>query len=263
MNRITYIALTWIAFIAMFTVNVLANYLPINGLNTGQVSALYPNLFVPDGFTFSIWSIIYLWLLVFTGYTTNVLVWLPAIDQRYRRIVDILPYYWLTCMFNALWIVCWHYLQVGLSLLVMLLLLGTLFYIYLRLIKIPAHPRKRDHFLVEVPFIIYFGWISVATLANASALLVHLGWKGEPAGQAFWAILLIAVASALGAFMAQVHNRPAYTLVIIWALWGIFRARYQGVFSAVDLTALIGIIICAGFALLSLFRTTRGLKPTK
>ncbi|MCU0404628.1 MAG: hypothetical protein MUE99_08770 [Chitinophagaceae bacterium] len=261
-NRFAQIALTWIAFIVMFVVNVLANYLPINNYNTGQVSALYPNLFVPDGFTFSIWSIIYMWLLVFVGYVTNILIWLPGVDHRYHRIVSILPLFWVSCLLNALWILSWHYLQTGLSLLIMLLLLATLFVIFTRILKMPAHPRKRDHIIVEVPFLIYFGWISVATIANTTALLVHWGWDGGSLGEVFWTVLMMVVAAGLGVFMSKVHNRPAYTFVIIWALWGIFRQQYSGSFSTLPSVALGCILICLVFALASLFNPKKGWKLT-
>ena len=246
----------------MFAVNVMANYLPLNNLNTGQVSALYPNLFVPDGFTFSIWSIIYLWLIIFTGYATNILIWLPGVDHRYHRIVSILPLFWLSCLLNAFWIVSWHYLQAGLSLVVMLALLAVLFGIFLRLGKMPAHPRKRDHLIVEVPFLIYFGWISVATIANTTALLVHLGWHGGAPGEVFWTLLMMGVAVVLGIFMSVVHNRPSFTLVVIWALWGIFRAQYNGSFNAISIAALAGMAICLLFALPSLLKPKRGWKLT-
>ena len=53
------------ALMLTLTINALANILPINGMNTGELSALYPSLFTPAGFTFSIWSVIYLLLIGF------------------------------------------------------------------------------------------------------------------------------------------------------------------------------------------------------
>ena len=53
------------AFISMLIVNVLANAVPLNGLRTGEVAALYPNLFTPAGITFGIWSVIYGFLTIF------------------------------------------------------------------------------------------------------------------------------------------------------------------------------------------------------
>jgi hypothetical protein len=258
-NRFAQIAITWVAFIAMFAVNGMANYLPINGYNTGQVSAFYPNKFVPDGFTFAIWSLIYLWLLIFTGYVTKVLLWLPAIDHRYRRIVSILPLFWLTCILNALWILSWHYLQVGLSVIIMVALLATLFGIYLRIKKMAAHPRKQDHFLVEVPFLIYFGWISVAIIANITAFLVHAGWDGGSLGSTFWTIIMIFTAVVLAVFMAYMQHRPTYTLVVGWALWGIYRNQF-GEESTIAWAAMIGLIICLGISLPELLSPKKGWK---
>ncbi len=51
-----------IAYIAMVTVNVLANALPINGQNTGDISDRFAIYFVPAGWVFAIWLPIYLGL---------------------------------------------------------------------------------------------------------------------------------------------------------------------------------------------------------
>jgi translocator protein len=260
LNRFTQIAITWVAFAAMFAINALANTLPINGLNTGDVSALYPNFFVPDGFTFSIWSIIYLWLIVFAGYATNVLIWLPKIDQRHQRIVSILPLFWITCLLNASWIIAWHYLYIWVSLFIMLLFLGTLILLFNRLNKHRAHPRKRDHMLVEVPFIIYLGWISVATIANTTALLVSLGYSGAPLGEATWSMVLIMIATGLGIWMAVINHRPAYTLVICWALWGIYRSQHMEN-PTIGAMALGCMAIGIGFSLRELLRPKAGYLP--
>ncbi len=259
MKRYTQIIITWLAFLTMFGINALANYLPLNGYNTGEVSAFYPNKFVPDGFTFSIWSIIYLWLLVFMGYVTNILVWLPGKDHRYYRIVSILPLFWLSCLLNASWVLCWHYLQTGLSVLVMLALLATLLVIFIRLQKMAAHPRKQDHFLVELPFLIYFGWISVATIANITAWLVSNGWDGGIIGPDNWAIIMIVTAVLLAFFMAFAKHRPSYALVVAWALWGIFR-KQSGQESNIALAALVGLIVCLAVSVPELLQPKKGWK---
>lgn len=261
MIRFAYIAITWIAFAAMFTINGLANYLPLNGYSTGALSDMYPNLFVPDGFTFSIWSIIYLWLLVFVGYATSTLIWLPQIDVRYKRIVSLLPWFWLSCLFNGLWILAWHYLQVFLSVLIMVSLLITLLIIFIKIQQQRAHPRKRDHFLAEVPFIIYLGWISVATIANTTTLLVKIGYDGSPFSQVSWSIMMMVVAMLLGIYMSVVHHRPAYAMVICWALWGIQRG--QGLqHQSIGWAAYITLAICFAFAIPQLVRPKKGYHPT-
>ena len=55
------------AFLAVIVFNTLANSLPLNGRGTGELSDIYPNLFVPAGLTFSIWGLIYILLAGFTA----------------------------------------------------------------------------------------------------------------------------------------------------------------------------------------------------
>jgi len=49
-------------YLGMILFNFLANSLPLNNRNTGQISDDYPSHYTPSGFTFSIWGIIYLLL---------------------------------------------------------------------------------------------------------------------------------------------------------------------------------------------------------
>ena len=53
-------ALVLATYLAMITMNALANIVPIGGRTTGEVSENYTNLFAPTGLTFSIWGVIYL-----------------------------------------------------------------------------------------------------------------------------------------------------------------------------------------------------------
>ena len=107
--------------------NAMANILPINGLNTGQVSALYPNLFVPDGFTFSIWSVIYTWLLLFVIISSSWLLSSKATAAQRSAAAQLSPLFIISGIINVSWILAWHYLQVWLSLGLMLVLLTLLF----------------------------------------------------------------------------------------------------------------------------------------
>ncbi len=257
MNRFFYIILTWLSFLFMFSLNVLANYLPLNGYDTGELSALYPNKFVPDGFTFSIWGVIYMWLLVFVGYSNKLLIYLPDVDQRVQRIKYILPLFWVSCLLNGSWILTWHYLNLPLSLIIMVLLLVTLILLFVRITQKRAHPRKRDHLLVEVPFIIYLGWISVATIANTTALLVHYDWNGFGISDTIWSILMMGIAGVLSIWFSLKWHRPAYSLVVCWALWGIFRSQGE-MDKNIGYAALFLIFACLIFAFRELVTPKRG-----
>jgi len=50
--------LALLATVIVLAVNAAANIVPLGGLNTGQLSALYPTGFTPPGYVFGIWSII-------------------------------------------------------------------------------------------------------------------------------------------------------------------------------------------------------------
>ena len=236
----------WLALILMLTVNTLANTMPINGYNTGQISAFYPNLFVPDGFTFSIWSVIYLLLIGFVVTCTKWL-WYKADllpGQLARRIS---PLFFITCLLNAGWILTWHYLQVFYSVIIMLLFLAMLIYIYLQLQPFRTLLSPVQKLFLYTPFVVYLGWISVATIANITALLVHLKWSGAPFTEETWSIIMIMTASILGMIFIWRRSDRAYALVIAWALLGIYRGQSAQ-------TPAIGYAALAGIVTLLLFR---------
>ncbi|MCB0556640.1 MAG: hypothetical protein KDD02_24050 [Phaeodactylibacter sp.] len=228
-------ALNVLGFALVLTLNTLANALPINGMNTGEVSALYPNLFVPAGFTFSIWGIIYLLLLGFVIFQFRK----PAIVQRMG------PWFFLSCLFNASWIPAWHYLLPVLSLFIMLGLLGSLILIYQRVYAAPAIAEKGFRWWVQLPFSVYLGWITVATIANVTAVLVHFGWNGWGINATVWTVAMIAVATGMGLWFTWRQSDIFYALVVVWALVGIIGGRNAETaemgYSAIIITAAVGI----------------------
>ena len=135
--------------LAVLVINTLANALPLNGQNTGEISNRFPILFVPAGYVFSIWGLIYLGLIFFVVYQ-----FLPVSTDK-PVVEKISPYYWLSCVANCAWIFLWHYEQFPLTLAAMLLLLVSLIMVYLGLRKGGVQSQKLiDH----IPY-----WISVFT----------------------------------------------------------------------------------------------------
>ena len=212
--------LATIAFAATIAINVLANSLPINGLNTGEVSNLYPSLFTPTGLTFSIWSVIYFLL---TGFV--VLMWNRLNDET---ITKLIPWFILSCVFNFCWILAWHYLYATLSVAIMFCLLSVLIYIFRTLHSLP-HPNSnlKTRIWLVLPFTFYLSWICVATIANISAFLVSLDWNGGFFSPQAWTVFMMAVAALLGAKITYDFKTPFFSLVIIWAILGIFL-RWRG-----------------------------------
>jgi hypothetical protein len=220
------ILFTWLAWATMITVNALANILPIGGYQTGEISAFYPNRFVPAGFTFSIWGIIYLLLLAY-NITLTVFLLKSTLAEHPARVYikRVTSLYWWSCVLNVMWILCWHYLQAALSLVVMLFMLFTLIRIFINGRKgIRIFPLWLQTFLIA-PFTVYLGWISVATIANVTAYLVKINWKGGPLEPEIWSAVMITTAIVLALFMLIRFRTAGYALTIAWALWGIHAAQ--------------------------------------
>jgi hypothetical protein len=219
------IIITWLLFAGVIAVNALANILPINGYNTGQVSAFYPNAFVPAGFTFSIWGIIYLLLLSYTiGYTYYTLKQ-EQFPKAFAFIECINIYFLLTCLFNMAWILAWHYLQIELSVVIMLLFLITLIQLFLKSTIMANALTSTQKFILQTPFIVYLGWISVATIANITALLVAYKWTALSIAPVYWSAAMILIAIVLAVLMLKKFQAIAFALVVAWALWGIYNAQ--------------------------------------
>ena len=201
--------------LAVIVVNVLANALPLNGLNTGEISDRFDIYFVPAGYVFSIWGLIYLGLLAFTVYQA-----LPS--QRDNVNVARIGYlYTLSGVANIVWIFFWHYEVFTLTLLPMLIILGSLIAIYLRLNIGREAVSAWDRWLIHVPFSIYLGWISVATVANATQLLYYLNWGGWGIAPEVWAVIMLIIAAALPLIDNLARGDVVYSLVFVWAYIGI------------------------------------------
>ena len=239
-NKIKYLVV--ITFIIMIVVNVLANALPINGMDTGVVSDSFPNLFAPAGITFSIWGVIYLLLGIFSFYQLGIINKNDAVSAELLDRVGI--FFSISSVINSLWIFSWHYQIIPLSIILMLGLLYCLIKI-VDTIKIEKLSR-REKFFIKVPFSIYFGWITVATIANATTLFVSLNWNRFGIPESVWTVILIIIGAAIG-ILTMLNNKDYfYGLVIIWAYFGIIIKHttiFQNQFPSVIITAAICIAL--------------------
>lgn len=233
-----------LSYLIMVTVNALANILPIAGMNTGAVSDSYPNLFAPAGITFSIWGFIYLLLALHTLYQfTNK-------DKKVLNTVGLL--FALSSVANSLWIFCWHYHKIGLSVVLMLCIL-----VLLIRINILIEPMKGDRMFlwsVRIPFSVYLGWITVATIANITTLLVSAQFTGFSIPEPVWTVVVLLVGVVIGLAWAFRTKDKAYLFTLIWAYTGIlikhtsqegFASQYMMVIVATGL-ALAAFVVCLG-----------------
>jgi len=201
--------------IATIVVNGLANALPLNGQNTGEVSDRFDVYFVPAGYVFSIWGLIYLGLSVFAIYQA-----LPA-QRENPRLRAVGWWVALSGLANSAWIFLWHYEQFLLTVVVMLVLLVTLLITYVRLgIGRTAVPAA-EKWAVRLPFSIYLGWITVATVANITSVLDYVNWDGFGIAPEIWMSIILAAVLLIAVLMNFTRRDAAYALVILWALAGI------------------------------------------
>jgi benzodiazapine receptor len=235
-SRFPQIILNVAALAVTLVVNTLANALPLGGRTTGEISDSFNVLFVPAGYVFSIWGLIYAALIGFTVYQA-----LPA--QQANPSVRATGYWFaLTCLANSLWVIFWHYGYYTLTLVVMLTLLASLIVIYRRLAAVRPQTAA-TRWLVHAPFSLYLGWITVATIANASTVFVSLGWDGRPLDPVAWTVVMIAAAAAVALLMSRFHRDAIFAGVIAWALIGILVKQLAvPAIAMASLTALIVVI---------------------
>jgi hypothetical protein len=230
------------SFLAVLVVNGMANAIPLGGNTTGELSDLYPNLFVPAGLTFSIWGVIYLALGIFIIYQARDLFSGKQIEMPYLQSIGW--YFFISCLANAGWIFAWHYRQTLLSLVLMLVLLFSLILIYTNLDigRQPVNSAIRNY--VHLPFSLYLGWITVATIANITAVLVRYNWNGWGLSEVFWTVLVILAGTVIALINIFQRGDIAYSLVVGWAYLGIIIKRYSA-----DSQPIMTIIITAGLGI--------------
>ncbi len=233
------VILNTLAYIAMIAINYLANYLPINDITTGEVSALYPNLFTPAGFTFAIWGLIYFLLGVFIAYQT---IFLIKAGSRELGYVKRISYLFITSsLLNIAWLFAWHYLRIALSLGIMLLFLINLIILYYRL-NTRVNGEDPGYTLTRIAFSVYLGWITIATIANATAFLVDIGWEGFGLSESLWMILISIVATGIVLIFMLKNRDWLYSSVALWAFFGIIYKRL--ITEPIESAVVLVLIIC-------------------
>lgn len=244
-----------LTFLIMITMNALANILPINGITTGEVSDSFPNLFAPAGITFSIWGIIYLLLGLYVLYSLRVLG--HASRMKEETVVRTMKLFVFTNLVNSIWIIFWHHLEMEVTLLLMVLLLLSLAIIRRRIAK--ATLMRTERLFVQIPFSVYFGWITVATIANVTILLVSRGFTGFGIREDYWTVLIAAVGLLIGMLVTLKYMDLAYGLVFLWAYAGILLKHvsadgFAGAYPVVIVTQ----VVYLGIILLTLVAVWRG-----
>ncbi|MFC2015332.1 tryptophan-rich sensory protein [Chloroflexota bacterium] len=223
--------------IAVIVVNGLASALPLNGLTTGEISDRFEVYFVPAGYVFAIWGLIYLALLGYSIYQA-----LPSQREnpRLRRIGYL---YALSCVANITWLFMWHYEVFELTVVTMIALLLLLVAVYLTLGTGRSSVSSGETWLVRVPFSIYLGWVTVATIANVTSLLEYLNWMGWGIAPEVWAVIMLVAAAIIALAVGLTRGDLAFVLVIVWAFLGVAVKQSDTPLVAIPAAFLAGLVL--------------------
>ena len=237
--------LSAVLFFVMIIVNIIGDTLPINGFTTGEVADSFPNLFAPAAFTFSIWGLIYLLL---AGYTIYQLVYShinrdAACEKLFAKIG---VYFSISSIANILWILSWHYFAIASSMLLIIVILVCLIIINAE-INITELSLSEKIF-INLPFSVYFGWITVATIANATVLLTSYNWDGFGISEVTWTVIVILLGLLISLATMLKNKDLAYGLTVIWAYLGILIKHtssngFDGEYPAIIITVIVSMVL--------------------
>ncbi len=249
-----------VTYLLMVAVNVLASTLPINGVQTGDVADSYPNLFTPAGVTFSIWGVIYLLLALHVLYQLGLFQASDGDRDHQALLNKVGLYFSISSLANTAWVFAWHYDRIAVAAVLITVILVCL--IAITRTVLAANPTTRDRLFVGLPFSVYFGWSTVATVANITVLLDSLGWDGFGLAESTWAVIIILVAMAIGTATMLRNRDVAYGLVLIWAYIGILIKHtsddgFAGKYSTVIGTVIACLVVFLAAEALILVRRRR------
>jgi hypothetical protein len=247
-----FIIINTISLIAVLIINYLSNSLPLNGKTPGQLSDEYVNLFVPSGATFAIWGVIYTWLIIFAVYQVVALFSERILQKIENLMLNIGWLFTISCGLNIAWIFAWHWQYLIISLVVMVLLFITLLYLNRAIQFGKYRATNTEKWIALTPFGIYWGWISVALIANTTAVLVAYQWTGFGMAQQWWAITMIITGALIACAVVYYTNHIFYGLAVVWALYGIHNKRVaigDEISLLVAQVALSALVIVFGFVI--------------
>lgn len=230
----------------------------LNGLSQKEVSDMYVTLITPAPSTFSIWGVIYTLLII-----SIITMIVKKDDAYYQKAVDeISVLFWISCLMNIVWIVCFSFLQMGLSVIVIFGFLITLSLILQRLLKIQA----KKSLLLPLTFGLYTGWLFIATVVNIAAWLVKVGWDGFGIAHESWTLIILVIAVFLALAVLTRNQNATFPLPIAWAYLGIYRflnspEGFRGEFPLLQMVSLIGMVVLIGMAAIQFCRNRYALLP--
>lgn len=211
------------AFLLVLIINYLSATGRINNITPGEVSRKYQTLITPAPYTFSIWGIIYLLLIGFVIFQAKGILFKE--NSSDKLVCSIGYWFIISCIANILWIFAWHYEKLALSLIIMIVLLISLIQIY-QALDIGKDPTSlKERIFVHIPFSVYLGWVTVATVINTAVFLKAANWSGLGFSEEFWFLFAVVIIAITTGRILATRKDAFFALTILWALTGIMYAR--------------------------------------
>jgi hypothetical protein len=215
-----------VTYIFAFITSMLGQTGVVGSYTMAEISMKYESGITPADFTFSIWSVIYLGLFLMVGFH---LIQAFRKSENYitnKEISLIGVVFAINQLAISLWIYTWLNDMPGISLALLLIQLFTLYVIDRRLQMLNPKKGKVSLFITQLSLSFYFGWITIATLANFAAWLVSLGWLVSDAVDLYVSYTLLFTAAAVGLVVVYFKHNIFFGLVVIWAIYGIIMKRF-------------------------------------
>lgn len=220
-------ALNIITYFFAFTISMLGQTDVVGSYSMAEMSAKYESGITPAAFTFSIWSIIYLGLFVMVIFH---LVQSFKQDENYitNREISLIGVVFSTNQLAiSLWVYTWLNDMPGISFALLLIQLFTLYVIDRRLQMLNPKKGNISLFITQLALSVYFGWITIATLANFAAWIVSLGWVANTSVDLYMSYALLLTAIVVGTVVVYFKHNIFYGLVVIWAIYGVIMKRFE------------------------------------
>ena len=244
-----------ILLLVTLVVNAAGAFGLINNLSQKEVSDMYPTLITPSPSTFSIWSVIYTFLII-----SIVVMIIKNKDEYYALAVEkISLLFWISCGLNVVWIVSFSYNLIGLSTIFIFAFLIIMVLITKEIGKIQSQKR----WLLPITFGLYTGWLFIATVVNISAWLVKVQWGGFGISDEIWSVIILLVAVVLTVGVLIDTKNAIFPMPIAWAYFGIYNALVASNSGAslLKVVSIIGIVLLVGAAAIQFYKNKYQVMP--
>ncbi len=252
-----------VAFLVQLALAWMAQVHLLSVYNVGQVSGKYASLFTPAGTSFTIWGLIYLSLAAFCVYHI-IMAWTqPETHPANKDIERIGGWFIMNNLATAFWLIAWTNEEISLSVMMIAVQLICLIAIHLRTGMYDPARETASKWLTQFPLSIYFGWITIATIANVSSFLNVTSWDGWGLDPIDWTNIMIGIAVFITVLVMTTRRNVLFGLAIIWGLFGIILKREEidsVLYFHIVRTAWIGISVLGLVIVLRLIKNRVALK---